>query len=111
MKNDLRYGPSDAIETFPFPADLKMMPLDNLGERFHQERLELMRADHIGLTKLYNRFHSDAEYDPRIEGLRALQQEMDTAIAYAYGWDDLDLEHGYHAVSYLPDNDRLRFTI
>ena len=70
-----------------------------------------MRADEIGLTTLYNRFHADIERDPRIEGLRALRREMDTAVARAYGWDDLDLQHGFHEVPYLPENDRVRFTI
>jgi len=114
MKSDLRYGPSDALEPFPFPADFQSTSgddLDVIGEQFHQERINVMRADHIGLTKLYNRFHDPAERDPRIEGLRALQREMDAAVARAYGWDDLDLEHGYHEVPYLPENDRVRFTI
>jgi len=114
MKNDLRYGPSDALETFPFPVDLyypRGIDLDALGEHFHQERIAIMRADGIGLTKLYNRFHADTERDPRIEGLRALQCELDAAVARAYGWDELDLEHGFHEVPYLPENDRVRFTI
>jgi len=70
-----------------------------------------MQSDRVGLTKFYNRFHTETERDPRIEGLRALQREMDTAVAHAYGWDDLDLQHGFHEVPYLPENDRVRFTI
>ena len=70
-----------------------------------------MVKDRIGLTKIYNRFHAEIERDPRIEGLRALQREMDTAVAHAYGWDDLDLQHGFHEVPYLPENDRVRYTI
>jgi len=70
-----------------------------------------MRAERIGLTKLYNRLHTETERDPRIEGLRVLQREMDIAVVRAYGWDDLDLEHGFHEVPYLPENDRVRFTI
>ncbi|WP_062794228.1 Eco57I restriction-modification methylase domain-containing protein [Cupriavidus metallidurans] len=114
MKSDLRYGPSDALEPFPFPVDLQKasgVDLDALGERLHGERTNIMRADHIGLTKLYNRFHADTENDSRIKGLRALQCEMDAAVARAYGWEDLDLGHGFHEVSYLPENDRIRFTI
>lgn len=64
-----------------------------------------------GLTKLYNHFHSDTKSDLCIESLRALQREMDAAVAYAYGWDDIDLGHDFHEVSYLPENDRVRFTI
>ena len=36
---------------------------------------------------------------------------MDVAVAHAYGWDDLDLGHGFHEVPYLPESDRVRFTI
>lgn len=109
LKNDLRYSPTDAFETFPLP--LADDPLSNLGERLHEARIEIMRADRIGLTKLYNRFHTNTEHDPRIEGLRALQREMDAAVAHAYGWGDLDLQHGFHEVPYLPENDSVRFTI
>ena len=109
LKNDLRYSPTDAFETFPL--SLANGTLSDLGERFHQARIDVMQADRIGLTKLYNRFHTETERDPRIEGLRALQREMDTAVARAYGWDDLDLQHGFHEVPYLPENDRVRFTI
>lgn len=109
LKNDLRYSPTDAFETFPLP--LAVDRLSDVGERLHQARIEVMRADRIGLTKLYNCFHTDTERAPRIEGLRALQREIDAAVATAYGWDDLDLEHGFHEVPYLPESDRVRFTI
>lgn len=114
LKSDLRYSQTDALEPFAFPdgfRDTHNDPLDDLGDRFHQGRIEIMRAERIGLTKLYNRFHTETERDPRIQGLRALQREMDIAVARAYGWDDLDLEHGFHEVPYLPENDRVRFTI
>lgn len=114
LKSDLRYSQTDALEPFAFPegfGDSGSDPLDVLGDRLHQARIDVMQADRIGLTKLYNRFHTETERDLRIEGLRALQREMDTAVAHAYGWDDLDLQHGFHEVPYLPENDRVRFTI
>ena len=114
LKSDLRYSPTDALEPFAFPAgfhDTLDGPLDELGDLLHQGRVDLMRADRIGLTKLYNRFHTHNERDPRIEGLRALQLALDNAVARAYGWEDIDLDHGFHEVPYLPENDRVRFTI
>ena len=114
LKNDLRYSPTDALESFPFPAGFHDAPdgiADVLGFRLHQSRVALMNTDRIGLTKLYNRFHSESEHDARIEGLRALQCEMDASVVHAYGWDDIKLEHGFHEVPYLPENDRIRFTI
>ena len=64
--------------------------------------------------------------------LRRLHVEMDEAVLAAYGWgsdpvspagggrgqegdptypDPIALRHGFHAVDYLPENDRIRFTL
>ncbi|GLI35264.1 Eco57I restriction-modification methylase domain-containing protein [Desulforhabdus amnigena] len=114
LKSDLRYSPTDALEPFAFPDGFRETnndSLDDLGRRFHQARIEIMRTEHIGLTMLHNRFHDPSDDDVRIVAMRELHREMDLAVARAYGWDDLDLEHGFHEVPYLPENDRVRFTI
>jgi hypothetical protein len=36
---------------------------------------------------------------------------MDLAVAAAYGWEDMAMEHGFYEVDYLPENDRVRYTI
>ena len=113
LKSDLNYAPSDCLETFPFPRldDEAKAPLEALGERYHELRAQIMRDEWIGLTKIYNRFHDPDERDPRLMNLRELQAEIDQAVATAYGWSDLRLDHDYHRVAYLPENDRLRFTV
>lgn len=85
--------------------------LEILGEHYHAHREALLAAETIGLTQLYNRFHDRADRNFRVNTMRELQREIDVAVIRAYGWDDLNLEHGYHEVPYLPENDRLRFTI
>ena len=59
-----------------------------------------------GLTKTYNRFHDPQETAEDIVQLRELHKEMDEAVAKAYGWDDLDLGHGFHETK-----QGLRYTI
>ena len=49
-----------------------------------------------GLTATYNRFHDPNETAEDIARLRALHVEMDNAVAAAYGWQDLELGHGFH---------------
>jgi hypothetical protein len=107
----LRYSTSTVLETWPMPILDGNDELDDLGERYHLHRESLMADEAIGLTQLYNRFHDQSDDDSRIEGMRGLHRDIDLAVARAYGWDDLDLEHGFHAVPYLPENDRIRFTI
>jgi len=110
LETRLNYAPSDAFETLPLPTELP----DELGltaNRYAVVRATVCLEVRTGLTDTFNRVHTETEREPRMEELRALQREMDIAVARAYGWDDLDLEHGFHEVPYLPENDRVRFTI
>ena len=50
--------------------------------------------------------------------LRALHTDMDMAVLEAYGWHEaseagpaIALEHAFYEVDYLPENDRIRYTI
>lgn len=43
--------------------------------------------------------------------LRELHVQMDNAVLEAYGWSDIQLRHDFYEVDYLPENDRIRFTI
>lgn len=41
--------------------------------------------------------HDPAVTDEEIQRLREIHTEIDYATAEAYGWDDLDFGHGFHA--------------
>jgi hypothetical protein len=94
LETRLSYTPTDCFETFPFPAGLEA--LNDLGERYHLKRQSIMSARMSGLTQTYNRFHDSSDMDSDIVELRRLQVELDEAVANAYGWQDLDLSHGFH---------------
>lgn len=110
LETRLRYTPSDSFETFPFPKPLPE-ELGPLGEAFDALRKEIMQREWIGLTALYNAFHDPEALVAGIGEMRSMQQQIDEAVARAYGWGDLDLGHGFHSVPYLPENDRVRYTI
>jgi len=140
LETRLNYSPSECFVTFPFPEGLLQTPnpaLADLGERYHEHRRALMRSLWLGLTDLYNLFHTrdltptqvakvskksieeaEAGYQGILE-LRRLHRQLDEAIRDAYGWTDpstgsgqvLDLGHDFHEVETLPENDRVRYTI
>ncbi len=83
-----------------------MKGLDDIGEHYYTHRQSIMLTRQEGLTKTYNRFHDPHENDKDIITLRELHKEMDEAVAKAYGWDDLKLEHGFHETK-----QGLRYTI
>lgn len=115
--------------------------LESIGETYHEHRRKLMLGMQFGLTKTYNLFHSNAitaqavnekdkqvaalqkhlantpktiSFNEAIQGilqLRELHVQMDESVLDAYGWNDIALRHDFYEVDYLPENDRIRFTI
>lgn len=100
----LNYSPRDCVESFPFANDMESAGV--VGEQYFGVRQNIMLNNGEGLTRTYNRFHDSAETDPDIAHLRELHVAMDNAVAAAYGWDDLDLGHGFHETA-----QGVRFTI
>lgn len=94
LETRMRYTPSDCFETFPFP--LNLTGLEDIGERYYTHRQSIMQTRQEGLTKTYNRFHDPKETAADIQKLRELHVEMDEAVAAAYGWADLKLQHRFH---------------
>jgi hypothetical protein len=47
----------------------------------------------------------------RIKAVRVLQTKIDATISNAFGWNDISLNHNFHEIEYLPENDRVRFSI
>ena len=97
MRGDPRYTPSDVFETFPRPEPTP--ELETIGHTLDTERREIMLRRDLGLTKLYNLVNDpdlETGVDPDVDRMRAIHVELDAAVAAAYGWDDLDLTHGFH---------------
>ena len=40
-----------------------------------------------------------------------VNSQMDETVLKAYVWQDIDLAHDFYEVDYLPENDRVRYTI
>ena len=106
LGSGIRYTPSDCLETFPFPENAFLPPIANIGERYYTHRQQIMSSHNEGLTKTYNRFHSQTEIRDSIKQLRELQIEMDNSVLTAYNWEDIDLGYGWYETK-----QGLRYTI
>ncbi|CAH1073341.1 Eco57I restriction-modification methylase domain-containing protein [Candidatus Nitrotoga sp. 1052] len=132
LETRLSYSLRNCFETFPFPNDLWFTSdpkLAAIGEYYYESRGTVMMQLWLGLTDIYNLFHTrdltpaqvakvskksveeaEAGYQGILE-LRRLHRELDIAIRDAYGWSDLNLGHDFIEVETLPENDRVRYTI
>jgi hypothetical protein len=55
-----------------------------------------MVASDVGLTDTYNRVDDPTDLSGEIQTLRALHVALDEAVADAYGWSDMALDHGHY---------------
>jgi hypothetical protein len=65
----------------------------------------------VGLTDFYNHIHAENLTTLDIQELRLLRCSLNDVVLSAYGFTDIDPEYGFREVDYLPERDRIRFTI
>jgi hypothetical protein len=104
MRTDLRYTPSDVFETLPEPN--LSSRLIAAGDALDSYRRSLMLRQELGLTALYSRLHASAVEESDVARLREIHVGIDNAVAEAYGWGDISLNHGFHQTA-----QGVRFTI
>jgi hypothetical protein len=83
LEDRIRYTPTSAFETFPWPkpTSTQREEISGLAMQLMQLRSEICLERQIGLTKLYNEVDEGAYAD-----LRELHQKLDEGVAAAYGW-------------------------
>lgn len=94
LETRLRYLPSDVFLTFALP-DITPR-IEAAGKDLDSSRRPMMLQQQLGLTALYNQVHNAAVADSGIGRLRQIHVEIDAAVANAYGWSDISLDHGFH---------------
>lgn len=83
LKGDIRYTPTTAFMTFPWPSPTaaQRASIGEIAKRLYDFRDLISLERQIGLTTLYNQLDDGA-----FEDLRKLHDELDVAVAEAYGW-------------------------
>jgi hypothetical protein len=95
MRADVNYSPSDVFLTFPRPEPTER--LAEVGRTLDSERREIMLRRDLGLTKLYNLVNDpDITADRDVTRMREIHTELDHVVMDAYGWGDVELDHGFH---------------
>jgi len=95
LETRVRYTPSDVFETFPRPG--RTPRLEGVGRALDEERRAIMSRRGIGLTNLYNLVNDGAVHGDRdVNRLRDLHVEVNKSAMAAFGWADVELDHGFY---------------
>lgn len=109
LGRELRYTPTQAFYTFPFPftadalrradacpAEENARRLFALGETLDTLRAEIQAATGLGISRIYDYFHDPACSSSSILKLRDVHREINAAVAAAYGWAGVALDYDFH---------------
>ncbi|WP_245873425.1 Eco57I restriction-modification methylase domain-containing protein [Brevibacterium ihuae] len=94
MRDDPRYTPKSVARTFPIPKETS--DLNVIGRRLDDFRSQAMQIRGIGITAIYDLVNSRGCSDPDISELRRIHVDLDSTVMAAYGWGDVELNHGFH---------------
>lgn len=89
LEDRIRYTPSSAFETFPWPQASKedRAKISEAARQTFALRSTLCAEHEIGLTTLYNRLGDGA-----FEALRSAHRVLDLAVVAAFGWEQATLD-------------------
>jgi hypothetical protein len=102
---------SESIAKFPLPEVAVSAAGVRAAQEFNDLAVQWSRDNDTGMTDVMNAIHSPDNTDPQIEELRRVLQEIDAAVAAAYGWDDLDLTYSFVEQDARASKDKWRFQI
>lgn len=107
----LRYTHTDCFYTYPLPVPEQRASLGVAGKELEIERSRYRATCKCSVNEMMDAIHDPSQGPSGEDRLRELHVLLDQSMAHAYGWEDLDLGHGFHEVPHLPESDRVRFTI
>ncbi len=99
MGQRVGYSISKCFLTFPWPSSIlsgSQPTLAKCGMEFYDSRQRVMLDEKIGFTDLYNAFHNDEVQREAFIDPRRLQAAIEDVVLAAYGWDEVNLDHGFH---------------
>jgi hypothetical protein len=91
--NRIAFSTRNSLDTYVAPT--ASPELEEAARKLWETRASMMVDRSLGITSLLNLVHDLSDNDPAIDRLRALQSELDLAVANAYGWKDLKLDHAF----------------
>lgn len=104
----LQYSTTACFDTFPLATNINInnsVMLINGIEKYQE-------INKCGLTDVLNAIHNKKlTEDIEINELRINLMNLDNDLVFAHGWSDIKLNHDFYELDYLPENDRVRYTI
>lgn len=109
--NTLTLSIRESVSTFALPNEAVSNSGCAMATRFQKVAVAWSAENECGLTDTLNAVNTPSCNDPSIIELRQLMAFIDTEVALAYGWNDLDITYDFRAFSGGSVNDPWRWAL
>tara|TARA_Y100000296_G_scaffold57383_1_gene65849 strand:- start:9429 stop:13496 length:4068 start_codon:yes stop_codon:yes gene_type:complete len=111
LEGRLQISITESVNKYPLPE----FEVSNQGKSaaiaFNKLTVQYSAENGCGLTDVINAVHSPSNTNIIIAELRRLLASIDTEVALAYGWDDLDITYDFRDFSGGSANDPWRWAL
>lgn len=111
LEGRLRLSIRESIAKFPLPEVAVSEAGAHTVQEFNDLAVQWSQDNDAGMTDVMNAIHSPDNTDPHAEEFRRRLQEVDAAVAAAYGWGDIDLSYSFEEQDAHAPKDKWRFQI
>ncbi|MEW7982312.1 MAG: type IIL restriction-modification enzyme MmeI, partial [Candidatus Sedimenticola endophacoides] len=111
LEGRLSLSISESVAKFPLPSLETSKPGVAAADRFKALALVFSAENSCGLTEVMNAVHTPNNEDTAISELRQLMVNIDTEVAAAYGWDDIEINYDFREFTAGSANDSWRWVL
>ncbi|MGK0417281.1 MAG: hypothetical protein ACJAST_002374 [Halopseudomonas sp.] len=109
--NTLTLSIRESVSTFALPNESVSNRGCAMATRFQEVAVSWSVDHECGLTDTLNALNTPSCNDPSIIELRQIMASIDSEVALAYGWDDLDITYDFRDFSGGSANDTWRWAL
>lgn len=111
LEGRLQLSISESVAKYPVPEQSVATTGVEAATQFNRLAVKFSAAHGYGLTGVMNAIHSPDNADATIAELRDLMSIIDTEVAAAYGWNDVNMAYAFREFNGGSANDKWRWAL
>lgn len=111
IEGRLRLSITESVAKYPVPQEGVASVGTEAARQFNRLAVEFSAAHGRGLTDVMNAIHSPDNADATIAELRRLLSVIDSQVAAAYGWSDVEVNYDFRVFDGGSANDKWRWAL
>lgn len=111
LEGRLSLSITESVSKFPFPPFETSQTGISKAKQFNDLSMSFSEKTGSGMTDVMNAINAPTNTDPMVIELRQILADIDTAVATAFGWTDLEIIYDFRSFGGGSTNDNFRWAV